>query len=190
VSGPEANGEARRLPSRLPPGGLRELGPINWAISRIAARIIRRPQMHLFSVLGQRRLLFLTWLPFSGTLLGRGKLAREDSELVILRVAHLRNCEYELQQHSRIAKRYGVDATLQAKIFDGPRAQGLTDRQKALLAATDEFITTRTVSDPTWAALAGCLDRPQLIEFCTLAGQYDALAATMTTLRMPLDFDD
>jgi alkylhydroperoxidase family enzyme len=34
------------------------------------------------------------------------------------------------------------------------------------------------------------LTRPQLIEFCTLAGQYDALAAMMATLRIPLDFPD
>jgi len=34
------------------------------------------------------------------------------------------------------------------------------------------------------------LSRAELIEFCTLAGQYDALAATMATLRIPLDFPD
>jgi AhpD family alkylhydroperoxidase len=176
--------------ARIPPGGFRELGPINWAISRLAARFIRRPEMHLFSVLGQRRTLFLTWLPFSGTLLARGKLPREDAELVILRVAHLRNCEYELQQHRRIARRFGLDSALQAKIFEGPQAHGLSGRQQVLLAATDEFINTRTLSDETWAALSRYLDRARLIEFCTLAGQYDALAATMNALQIPLDFPD
>jgi alkylhydroperoxidase family enzyme len=175
-------------PARIPPGGLRELGPINWAISRLAARTIQRPEMHLFSVLGQRKSLFLTWLPFSGTLLGRGKIAREDTELVILRVGHLRNCEYELQHHRRIARRFGLDSALQAKIFEGPQADGLSDRQQVLLTATDEFITTRTLSDQTWAALSRHLDGPQLIEFCALAGQYDALAAMMNTIRIPLDF--
>jgi alkylhydroperoxidase family enzyme len=173
---------------RIPPGGLRELGVINWAISKLGARTIRAPQMHLFTVLGQCKLLFLTWLPFSGTLLGRGKIPREDTELVILRVGHLRNCSYELQHHRHIAKRFGLDSALQDKIFDGPQAEGLAERQRALLTATDEFITTRTLSDQTWTALAGYLDRPQLIEFCTLAGQYDALAAMMSTLRIPLDF--
>ena len=177
-------------PARIPPGGIRELGLVNWAISKLGARAIRAPQMHLFTVLGQRKLLFLTWLPFSGTLLGRGKIPREDIELVILRVGHLRNCEYELQQHRRIAKRLGLDSALQARIFEGPQAEGLTDRQRTLLTATDEFITTRTLSDQTWMALSGYLDREQLIEFCTLAGQYDALAATMSVLRMPLDFPD
>jgi alkylhydroperoxidase family enzyme len=46
------------------------------------------------------------------------------------------------------------------------------------------------MSAETWAALSGLLSRPQLIEFCILAGQYDALAATMATLKIPLDFPD
>jgi len=177
-------------PARILPGGLRELGPINWAISRLGARAIRAPQLHLFAILGQHKRLFWTWLPFAGVLLGGGKLRREDTELVILRVAYLRNCEYELQQHCRIANRFGVDSALQGKIFEGPQADGLTDRQRVLLTATDEFINDRTVSDQTWASLSSYLTKPQLIEFCTLAGQYDALAATMNTLKMPLDFPD
>jgi hypothetical protein len=38
--------------------------------------------------------------------------------------------------------------------------------------------------------LSGIYSRAQLIEFCTLAGHYDALAATMATLNIPLDFPD
>ncbi len=63
---------------------------------------------------------------------------------------------------------------LQAKIFEGPDAEGLTDRQRALITATDEFVVTRGVSPESWAALSGHLSKPQLIEFCMLAAQYDA----------------
>jgi AhpD family alkylhydroperoxidase len=173
--------------TRIPPGGFRELGVINWAFSKLAARITGVPQVHLFTTLGQHKRLFWSWLPFGGMLLGPGKLPRQDTELVILRVGHLRHCEYELQQHRRIAKRRGVDSALQAKIFDGPDAEGLTDRQRMLLTATDELINTRNLSDPTWVELSRYLDRSQLIEFVTLAGQYDALAATLNTLKVPLD---
>lgn len=177
-------------PARIPPGGFKELGPINWIIARLGARGIRAPKFHLFNVLGQHRLLFLAWLPLSGYLLYAGKLSRQDAELVILRVGHLRNCEYELQQHRRLARSRGVGPELQAKIFEGPDAAGLTDRQRVLIAATDEFVVTRSMSTQTWSALSRELTRPQLIEFCMLAGQYDALAAVMATLRIPLDFAD
>ena len=79
---------------------------------------------------------------------------------------------------------------MQARIFEGPDAEGLTERQRVLITATDEFVITRSMSSETWAELSSILSRPQLIEFCTLAGQYDALAATMATLRIPLDFPD
>ncbi len=66
----------------------------------------------------------------------------------------------------------------------------MTDRQRALITATDEFVVTRGVSAETWARLAEHLTKPQLIEFCMLASQYDGLAATITTLKVPLDFPD
>ena len=172
---------------RIEPGGFRELGPITWAFTKLAARVARVPQVHLFTTLGQHKRLFWTWLPFGAVLLGFGKLPHRDSELVILRVGHLRGCEYELQQHRRIAQRRGIDAETQDKIFEGPNADGLTDRERALLTATDELIHARNVSAQTWQWLARHLDRRQLIEFVTLAGQYDALAATLTTLKVPLD---
>ncbi|MGB2919240.1 MAG: carboxymuconolactone decarboxylase family protein [Mycobacterium sp.] len=177
-------------PARIPPGGFRELGPINWVIAKLGARGIRAPRFSLFNVLGQHRLLFPVWLPLSGYLLYAGKLSRRDAETVILRVGHLRECEYELQQHRRLARSRGLDAQFQSKIFEGPDAEGLSDRERVLITATDEFVVTRGVSPQTWQALAGYLTKPQLIEFCLLAAQYDGLAATITTLQVPLDFPD
>jgi AhpD family alkylhydroperoxidase len=173
--------------SRIPDGGFRQLGVVNWVFCKFAARAAGVPQVHLFTTLGQHKRLFWSWVPFSGMLLGFGKLPRRDTELVILRVGHLRGCEYELRQHRRIAARRGVDAETQSRIFEGARADGLTERQRALITATDEFIQTRTLSPQTWQSLSAHLDPPQLIEFVTLAGQYDALAATLNSLKIPLD---
>jgi AhpD family alkylhydroperoxidase len=175
---------------RIPSGGVRELGLINWVLARFGARTVSAPEMHLFTALGQHKRLFWLWLPYSGALL-RGRLARADTELVILRVAHLRSCEYELQHHRRMALRRGLDEQIQEAIFNWPAASDrLTTRQQALLKATDEFVLDRSITDETWQELAGYLDRRQLIEFCMLAGQYDGLAATMSALELPLDHPD
>jgi alkylhydroperoxidase family enzyme len=173
---------------RIPPSGrIRDLGLINWLVAKSAARTVGAPQMHLFSTLGQHKRLFLAMLPYSGALL-RGRLPSVDTELVILRVAHLRASDYELQHHRRLGRRRGLDEQTQQSIFSWPaESAGLTPRQQALLSATDEFITERSISDATWQQLAAHLDRRQLIEFCMLAGQYDGLAATMSALEIPLD---
>ncbi|MGH3521470.1 MAG: carboxymuconolactone decarboxylase family protein [Mycobacterium sp.] len=175
---------------RIPSGGLRELGLINWIVAKLAARTVRAPEMHLFTALGQHKRLFLAFMPYSGALL-RGRLPRADTELVILRVAHLRACEYELQHHRPMARRRGLDTQTQDAIFGWPDASDrLTDRQRALLRATDDFVNNRSISAEVWQQLSDHLDRRQLIEFCMLAGQYDGLAATMSALDIPLDHPD
>lgn len=178
---------------RIPPGRFRQLGPVNWVLAKLGARTVQAPEFHLFTTLGQRQLLFWAWA-FYGARLLRGRLPAIDTELVILRVAHVRSCEYELQHHRRLARRAGLDVDTQAVIFawpDAPEGDGprriLSARQQALLAATDELVKDRTITDSTWQRLASHLDRRQLIEFCLLASQYDGLAATMSALDIPLD---
>lgn len=178
---------------RIAPGGRKELGLVNWAISRVAARSIRAPEMHLFTTLGRHRLLFLSFLPYSGLLLNWGKLSKRDKELVILRVGHLRGSEYELQQHRRLGRSRGLDAETQRRIFagpGGPDATALSPRQLVLLRAVDEFVGDRDISDATYTALAAELTEQQIIEFCALAGHYDAIAAILAALRVPMDFPD
>jgi alkylhydroperoxidase family enzyme len=172
---------------RIPAGGFRDLGLINWILTKSAARTVGAPQMHLFATLGQHKRLFLSMMPYSALLL-RGRLPLADTELVILRVAHLRGSQYELQHHRKMGRRRGLDNATQAKIFAWPQTTDeLTDRQQALLRATDEFINNRSISTEVWQQLSSHLDRRQLIEFCMLAGQYDGLAATMSALDIPLD---
>ena len=77
---------------------------------------------------------------------------------------------------------------IQEKIFAWPDAEGLSPRRQALLTATDEFVMTRTISRDTWDVLSRHLSDRQLIEFCMLAGQYDALSATISALQIPLDY--
>jgi alkylhydroperoxidase family enzyme len=178
------NLDVGRIPSS---GRLRDLGLINWVLAKSAARTVRAPQMHLFATLGQHKRLFLAMMPYSALLL-RGRLPRVDTELVILRVAHVRNSEYELQHHRLMGRRRGLNDQTQQAIFAWPDSpDGLSERQQALLRATDEFVNDRSISGEVWKRLAGHLDRRQIIEFCMLTGQYDALAATMSALKIPLD---
>ena len=64
----------------------------------------------------------------------------------------------------------------------------MTARQRALLTAVDEFVLNRDLSDDTFADLAAHLTREQVIEFCSLAGHYAAIAAILATLRVLMDF--
>lgn len=172
---------------RIPSGTRRELGLFGWMFCKLAARVWGVPEFHLFTALAQHKRLFWSWLPFSGVLLYRGRLPKQDTEVAILRVGHLRGCQYELQQHRRLALRRGVDETTQAEVFAWPNGHGLSERMRALLTGVDELVANRTLSEQSWQRLSEHLDRPQLIEFVILVGQYDALAMTLTTFGVPLD---
>lgn len=179
---------APAVPPRIRPGGRRELGWAGWLFCKLAARVWRVPEIHLFTVFAQHPTLFWTWAPFGGALLRRGKLPGRDTEVVILRVGHVRNCEYELQQHRRIASKRGVDNETQAAIFAWPAADSLSPRNRAILTGVDELLATRGLTDEAWRRLAGYYDRRQLIEFVMLVAQYDGLAMWLNTLGVPMDY--
>lgn len=164
---------------RVTPGGLRQLGPINYAIAKVGARAIRADDMHLFSTLGRGKRLFLGWLGYSGMLMPFGALKRSESETVIVRVAHLRGNAYETGHHRRIGAQAGLTATQFERIYDGT---GWNERSAALLAVVTELIETKAVSDEAWARLAEFYDERRLVEIVLLATNYDGLATTIDVL--------
>ena len=172
---------------RIAPGGFFELGPINWLLCRVISRVAGTPDAHLFSTLGRQRRLFRGWLLFAARMMPGGTLCRQETELVILRVAHLRQCQYELDHHRRIGGRRGLSAEVVARALVGPDADGWSDRQRALLSAVDSMIRSRNIDDVAWAALRAHYGDAQLVELCLLIGHYDMLAATIATLRIARD---
>lgn len=175
-----------RTPPRVAPGGLRELGLMNQAISMIAGRVIGGHRPNVFTTLGRQRRLFRAWLMFSAALMPFGRLPRAETELVILHVATLRGCDYELDHHRRIGRRVGMTADQVEHVGD-PLWTGWTERQRVLLDATASLVRDRDLDDATWARVREHLDEATAIELLMLCGQYDALATTLMTLRVPLD---
>lgn len=172
---------------RIPPGRLRELGPLNWVIWRVLSRIAGTGDAQLFSTLGRTGGLFRGWLHFGGKLMPGGRLGRHESELVILRVAHLRGCDYEMDHHIRLGRRAGVTPEILERVRSGPDAPGWSDKHRALLGAVDELVRTRDIGDAAWERLADWYDKRRLIEIVLLVNQYDGLAATITALRIRRD---
>jgi hypothetical protein len=58
-----------------------------------------------------------------------------------------------------------------------------------MLAAVDELIEDATISDATWAVLAGDLDEQQLMDLVFTVGEYDLLAMAFRAFGVELDDD-
>ncbi|EYT61678.1 4-carboxymuconolactone decarboxylase [Dietzia sp. UCD-THP] len=172
---------------RIRPGGFRELGPVGWAVNRVGARVTGSRDVHLFATLGRARRLFPAWLAYSGMMMPFGILDRRTTELVILRVAHLRGSAYERAHHERIGARVGLDDDEIARTLHDPGSAGWPDRLEAVLAAVDELVRTKDIADHTWAEVAAHLTEAELVGLVQLVAQYDGLATTLHALRIQPD---
>lgn len=172
---------------RIGPGSRREIGAVNALIAGIAGRVAGTEPPRLFTTLGRHRRLFRRWLWFAAALMPRGRLPRADTELVILRVAHNRDCAYERAHHERLARATGLDADDVARVAAGPDAEGWSERQRLLLLAADDLHESGRIGAGTWDSLRAILDDASLIELCMLVGHYEMLAGTINTLGIEPD---
>jgi alkylhydroperoxidase family enzyme len=172
---------------RVEPGSEQQLGRVNTLITKGIGAAVGGPPPHVFTTLARHRGLFRRWLAFAGALMPGGVLPRADSELVILRVAHNCDSEYERSQHERLAAEAGLSQHEIDRVAIGAADEGWSDRQRLFLRATDELHERRTISDELWAELTTILDEVELIELCMLVGHYEMLAMTLNALAVEPD---
>lgn len=172
---------------RVAPGDRRDVGLVNWVISRGAGWAGGTGPPNLFLTLGRHRRLFRGWLRFAGRLMPGGTLPRRETELVIMRVAHLRDCRYELEHHRRLGRRAGVGAADVERVTSGPEAPGWSGRERTMLAAVDQLHERGDIDDETWAELREHLDEREAIELVLLAGHYEMIATAIAAFRVEPD---
>lgn len=172
---------------RIAPGDRRTAGIVNHAIARGLGLASGTETPKLFLTMGRAKGLFRGWLHFASRLMPFGKLPRRETELLILRVAHLRGCRYEFDHHVHLGERAGVDADDVARIVIGPSAGDWSDRELALLNAADALVADGDMDDATWEELRRHVDERLAIEVVLLVAHYGMLATFLNTLRVEPD---
>jgi len=173
--------------ARIEPGGRRDVGLLGWVVSEVSGRFNGTTSPNLFLTLGRHRPLFRGWLRFAGRLMPGGKLPRRETELVILRVAHLRSCAYEFEHHVHLGQRAGITAPDVERLKEGPGAAGWSPREAAILTAVDALHVHQDLDDGTWQGLQALLSEREIIELVLLVGHYEMLATAITALRIQPD---
>jgi alkylhydroperoxidase family enzyme len=126
---------------------------------------------------------------FNGHILFTSTLEPRERELLVLRVAKLRNAAYEWAQHVFVGQDAGLDDDEIARIGEGPDAPGWSTIDAAMLRAVDELIADALISDATWAVLAETLDEHQLMDLVFTVGAYEVLAMAFKSFDIQLDDD-
>jgi len=180
------------LPPREWPEEMRAaLAALRPADARLAApRQEGRPKaLNALGTFARHPRLAHAFHTFNGHVLFGTSLSERQRELVVLRVAALRDSEYEWRQHAVLAGDVGIEPAEVARVAEGPDAPGWTAFDRALLAAVDELVRDAMVCDATWDELAGSLDTHQLMDLVFTVGAYDLLAMAFRSFGVELDED-
>lgn len=179
-------------PKDWPPemrGALAALRPEN-ARHALPVQIEGRPRaLNLLGTFARHPELTRAYHTFNGHLLFTTTLSPRERELLVLRVAAVRDATYEWKQHVLLAGDAGLSPAEIERVAEGPAAPGWSPLDRALLAAVDELIADARIADETWAALATDLDDQQLMDLVFTVGAYDVLAMAMRSFGVQLDDD-
>jgi 4-carboxymuconolactone decarboxylase len=108
------------------------------------------------------------------------------SEFVILLIARDWSQDFEWSVHARIAADQGIAPKTIAAIADGRRPDSMTDDEAMLHDFVDELLTTRRVSDVTYARARARFGEKGVVDIVGLAGYYSLLAMVLNVARTPV----
>lgn len=142
---------------------------------------------NVFRTMVQHPDLARRWMVFANHVLYKSTLDPRERELAILRVGWLCGSEYEWAQHKVIGADAGLTAEEIERVKIGAEADGWSDVERLVLAATDELHHDKCISDDTWAALSTRWGHEQLMDLVFAVGQYTLVSMALRTFGVPLD---
>jgi alkylhydroperoxidase family enzyme len=155
----------------------REIGLPAPMATRSAFRVLANNPPLLKAVFGQ-----LT------TLLLRNTFDTRLRELMIMRIGWVTGSVYEWTQHWRVATTAGIAPEDVLAVRDWRASDRLTAADRAVLAATDESLAGRTISDTTWAEVTKHVTDPaQQVEFVVAMGNWTMFSMLLRNLEIPLE---
>jgi alkylhydroperoxidase family enzyme len=120
-------------------------------------------------------------------LLENNKLDTRLRELMIMRIGWVTGSAYEWTNHWRVATTEGIAPEDILAVRDWRNSERLTQADKAILAATDECLTGKSISDAAWAEVTKHVTEPgQQVEFIIAMGNWMMFSLLFRNLRIPL----
>lgn len=175
---------------------LAPLKPDEWTDEQreILAPMLRgeglgRGVLNVFATLVRYPKLFKRWGVFAGHVLFRSSLSARDREILILRIAHLCNSDYEWGQHVSIARDAGLSMKEIEAVKIGAASPLWSERDRLLLNATDELRANACLTPETWEGLAAIYSEPQMLDIIFTVGNYNMLAMALNSMGVELDED-
>jgi alkylhydroperoxidase family enzyme len=108
-------------------------------------------------------------------------------ELMIMRIGWVTGSAYEWTNHWRVATTAGIPPEDILAVRDWRNSGRLTAADKAILAATDECLAGKSISDAAWAEVTKYVTEPaEQVEFVISMGNWLSFSMLFRNLRIPL----
>jgi 4-carboxymuconolactone decarboxylase len=142
---------------------------------------------NVFTTLARDPKMMKAYVPFGAYILGGSAVPPRDREILILRIGWLCQAEYEFGQHSVIGQGAGLTSEEISRITEGPKANGWSPFDAALIQAADELHSDAFIADATWLALTQRYDEKQMIDLIMTVGSYIMVSMALNSLGVQLD---
>jgi alkylhydroperoxidase family enzyme len=149
----------------------------------------RRQGANILGALAHHPALAKAFFTLNGHLLRATTLTPRLRELVILRMAFLRQSSYEWAQHVFLARDAGLTDHEIAWIAWGPEAPVWDELDASVLRAVGELDRDGFIADETWAVLVEHFSAQQILDVIFTAGAYTTIAWMVESLGVDLDED-
>jgi 4-carboxymuconolactone decarboxylase len=111
-------------------------------------------------------------------------------EIAILMVGHHYRCDFELYAHERAGLAAGLTQADLSTLALGEPPSLETDEERIVFATTRAILRHGGLTDEEYAAAAGALTVPRLVELVTLVSYYTMVAIQLNVFRVAVPTDD
>ena len=145
------------------------------------------PQLNISRLLAGSSAMFRPLTQVFSAYLNDGVLEPELREIIILRVGHLRNSVYEVENHKRAAKVVGMSPERITAIEPGQDLKLFSTEEQKVIQYVDELVETGVVSDASFAAVSEFMDTEALIEMTVVIGVYTMVSQICSAFELELE---
>jgi alkylhydroperoxidase family enzyme len=121
---------------------------------------------------------------------GERDIDAKHREVIILRAASVLNCPYEWQANEQMARNAGLTTSeIDAIAGDGP-LDNLDDDYQRLIAATNELLTSGTLTDATLQSLLDAFGPTTTRKYIATIAWFSLLSLFLNGTRVPMETTD
>lgn len=143
--------------------------------------------LNIHRMIAHHPALMQAFTPLRNYIVPASSLSPRHRELVILRVGHRVDSDYEWIHHVDRGQKAGLTSTEIERVKTGYSAEGWSFNERLILRAVDEMIDQQQLEVETAQALLDSMGKQALLDILFTVGIYLTLGTILNTFDVPFE---